>query len=206
MNRTIRLHDVCEFENGKVKSIDLSKVYTLRKEDGRAKSRPAPSAGKVHTIMKAAQQRPIDLSLVLGPLFAQAAGTSRALAQSHPPALLQTAALETEPGLVARSSRKTGSAVKLQPLETRTYSVNESRESVLREMPGRKEVTFEIPLGMPRFVNAATLKAMLDADAGSSDVLFRKAGSRWEICPDSFQVDLQDRAQVFRLGEIQIYS
>jgi hypothetical protein len=53
-------------------------------------------------------------------------------------------------------------------------------------------------------VNATTLKAMLSAP--DSDLLMRKVGEQWEICPDSFEVDLTDATQVFRLGKLQIYS
>ncbi|MBZ5565100.1 MAG: hypothetical protein LAP13_22095 [Acidobacteriia bacterium] len=57
---------------------------------------------------------------------------------------------------------------------------------------------------MPRFVSAATLKGMFGADDG--ETLFRKVGKRWEVCPDSFEIDLKDRTRVFRLGQVQIFS
>ena len=61
-----------------------------------------------------------------------------------------------------------------------------------------------MPLGMPRFVNAATLKRMLNAER--SDTLLRKAVDGWEICEDSLKVDLLDDSVEFRLGAIQIFS
>jgi hypothetical protein len=67
-----------------------------------------------------------------------------------------------------------------------------------------ERIALERPFGMPQFVNAATLKAMLGA--GTSDVLFRLVGRHWEICPDSFVVDLDNKTVVFKLGQVQIYS
>ena len=62
----------------------------------------------------------------------------------------------------------------------------------------------DLPPGMPRFVNTATLKRMLRADA--SDLLLKRAGERWEVCDDSLRVDLLDSSVEFRLGAIQIWS
>ena len=61
-----------------------------------------------------------------------------------------------------------------------------------------------LPLGASRFVSAATLKKMLRADR--SEVLLRKKGDAWEVCPDSMRVDLADDSVEFRLGAVQIYS
>jgi hypothetical protein len=36
--------------------------------------------------------------------------------------------------------------------------------------------------------------------------LFRRIGDRWEICADSYQIDLEDTSQVFKLGDITVYS
>jgi hypothetical protein len=69
--------------------------------------------------------------------------------------------------------------------------------------PGER-IALERPFGMPQFVNAATLKAMLGAR--TSDVLFRLVGRHWEVCPDSFVVDLDNRTVLFKLGRVQIYS
>ena len=62
----------------------------------------------------------------------------------------------------------------------------------------------ELPLGMPRFVNVATLKRMLKAER--SDTLLRKTVDGWEICEDALKVDLLDDSVEFRLGAIQIFS
>ena len=89
---------------------------------------------------------------------------------------------------------------KLRRLTTEMYRV------LVRASNGgaAKDFEFEIPLGLPRFVNAATLKAMIGA--GSRDVLFHKIGERWEICPDSYRVDLEDRGEIFQIGRLQIAS
>src|SRR5207253_11011334 len=46
-------------------------------------------------------------------------------------------------------------------------------------------VTLDVPVGLPRIINVATLKAMLGAN--SRDVAFRKAvdEERWAICSDN---------------------
>lgn len=62
----------------------------------------------------------------------------------------------------------------------------------------------DLPFGMPRFVNAATLKRMLKAKR--SDLLLKKSGARWEICEDSTRIDLTDDSIEFRLGAVQIFS
>jgi hypothetical protein len=62
----------------------------------------------------------------------------------------------------------------------------------------------ELPPGMPRFVNAATLKRMLKAD--QSDLLLKRTRERWEVCDDSLHVDLLDDSVEFRLGAVQIWS
>ena len=77
----------------------------------------------------------------------------------------------------------------LRELERRTYSIGD-RET-------------EVPFGAARVVNAATLKAMMGAKRST---LFRRIGDRWEICADSYQIDLEDTSQVFKLGDITVYS
>jgi len=66
------------------------------------------------------------------------------------------------------------------------------------------EADLALPMGISRFINVATFKRMLKADR--SDVLLRKAGDTWGICPDSMKVDLEDDSVEFRLGPVQIYS
>jgi hypothetical protein len=90
--------------------------------------------------------------------------------------------------------------VRLRPLNTVMYRV-------LVTSPDRGAVNdfeFEVPVGLPRFINAATLKAMVGTR--SSDVLFRKDGERWEVCPNTYRIDLQDRSEVFQIGRVQVFS
>jgi len=67
-------------------------------------------------------------------------------------------------------------------------------------------VELDIPAGLPRVTNIATLKAMLGVDTW--DIAFRRSadGKRWEICPDEFPVDLEDRTQVFKIRQWAILS
>ena len=62
----------------------------------------------------------------------------------------------------------------------------------------------KMPFGMPRFINAATMKKMLKAKR--AELLFKRVGERWEICEDSTRIDLTDDSVEFRLGVVQIFS
>ena len=62
----------------------------------------------------------------------------------------------------------------------------------------------KLPYGMPRFVNAATLKRMLKAKP--SDMLLRRVADRWEIAEDGLGIDLLDESVEFRIGAVQIFS
>jgi hypothetical protein len=70
---------------------------------------------------------------------------------------------------------------------------------------GDSQLRLEIPRSLDRFINAATLKAMV-VGANHDDVLFRKAGERWDICDDVDRIDLEDRTAIFKLGRIEIQS
>ena len=48
-----------------------------------------------------------------------------------------------------------------------------------------------------------TFKAMADRPG---DTLLHKVGSRWEIVGDKDLVDLQDRTQTYKLGQVEISS
>src|SRR5207248_385860 len=91
-------------------------------------------------------------------------------------------------------SRTPVANVRLQPCKAETFDIGS----------GDGQITVGLPYGMPQFVNARTLKAICGVNR--ADVLFRKIGDRWEICPDSLRVDLADRTQMFRIGKLQIYS
>jgi hypothetical protein len=62
-----------------------------------------------------------------------------------------------------------------------------------------------LPFGVPRFVNASTLRAMADGGIAAGRLL-KKVGSVWEFVPDETVIDLNDRSARFRLGRITIYS
>jgi hypothetical protein len=92
-------------------------------------------------------------------------------------------------------------AVSLRPLDRETYRL-------LMEPPHgmANPVTLDVPVGLPRIINVATLKAMLGAN--SRDVVFHKSvdEDRWAICPDDYPVDLRDRTQAFKVREWAILS
>jgi hypothetical protein len=99
--------------------------------------------------------------------------------------------------------------LRIQALPRTTYSISRSPDSFFGSLLAGngaelQSLELELPFGVPQFVNVATLKAMLGAEA--DDTLFRKSGVRWEPCEDSHQVDLKDRTRLFRLGKVQIYS
>ena len=98
---------------------------------------------------------------------------------------------------------------KLQEIQTERFSVPRGKGNASRvfgtlalEVTGTAEM--KLPFGMPRFVNAATLKKMLKAER--SELLLRRTGERWEICEDSTRIDLMDDTVEFRLGAVQIFS
>jgi hypothetical protein len=62
----------------------------------------------------------------------------------------------------------------------------------------------DLPFGMPRFVNVATLKKMLKASR--AELMLKRVRDHWEICENSLMVDLTDDSVEFRIGLIQIFS
>jgi hypothetical protein len=66
----------------------------------------------------------------------------------------------------------------------------------------REEV--RLPFGVPRYVNAATLKTMVGAR--SLDQLFKKVGDAWEFVDNNVMIDLTDRTEQFRVGRVTIFS
>ena len=59
-----------------------------------------------------------------------------------------------------------------------------------------------LPFGVPRFVNAATLRAM----AGVEGRLLKNVEGAWEFVADEAVIDLNDRSVRFRLGRLTILS
>lgn len=55
-----------------------------------------------------------------------------------------------------------------------------------------------------RYANVATIKRMLKVRW--SETVLRQRGGGWEICPDSFVVDLLDDSVEFRIGTIRLLS
>jgi hypothetical protein len=61
-----------------------------------------------------------------------------------------------------------------------------------------------LPYGVPRYVNAATLKAI--AGGRSFDRLLKKTPAGWEFVNNDTLIDLTDSAQEYRLGRLTIFS
>jgi hypothetical protein len=102
-----------------------------------------------------------------------------------------------------------GKPTELKELQTTTFSVEQtsgviSRAARSAELKNVGTAEMDLPYGMPRFVNVATLKSMLKAKL--SDVMLKKIGDWWEICGDAMVVDLLDDSVEFRLGQVQIFS
>ena len=140
---------------------------------------------------------------------------------AKPTSLGLVASREREVGIrLTRGSRKTpvklqfakptiGRPARLAPMKSNRFSVQRASGNISNiyganalETIGLADI--DLPPGMPRFVNAATLKRMLKAH--DSDVLLKQVRGRWEICDDFLRVDLLDDSVEFRLGAIQIWS
>ena len=197
-NLTVRSHDVCKFKNGVLESIDLSKLHFPDDEEpGQdihlVKVAPKPTSLLAPPGMAGREAVP------RGDLALTRVGTSQL--STAVPSLLP---LRTFP------KRKAAFSPQIRPLPKAKYSADRQLDSSLLgslltgALGERERIKIELPFGLPRFVNAATLKAMLGADDG--ETLFKKVAYRWEVCADSLEVDLKDRRQVFRLGRVQIYS
>lgn len=115
------------------------------------------------------------------------------------PIALRLTTLEERRGnmLMLRPMLDSPGALTLRPLNADSYQVQ------VGGMHGGNTL-LEVPRDLDRFINAATLKAMVGASR--RDVLFRKAGERWEICDDADRIDLEDRTAIFKTGRIEIQS
>jgi len=201
---TIRLNDFCTLENGAVKSIDFSRLYSIHQQ----KRNALPTDRSL--LLVDTRPRNSDLSGILQRMFAWPEKDGLAIVRRSDLTLSRQGTPEDIRGVTHPPSssrvRKQDREPRLKLHGTATYSVGASPESLPRK-DGIKDlghIELEIPPGLPRFVIARTLKKMLSGHG--SAILFRKIDQRWEICPDSFRVDLEDPTQVFRLGEVQIYS
>jgi hypothetical protein len=77
-----------------------------------------------------------------------------------------------------------------------------------KEFPVQRQAASPLELTLPFGfkecrVNAATFKALAGRP---KDNLFRQKGMMWRIVEDSELIDLHDKAVVFKLGPVQIYS
>ena len=61
-----------------------------------------------------------------------------------------------------------------------------------------------LPFGVPRYVNAATLKAM--AGGKKFDRLLKQTGTDWAFVDNDTMIDLTDSSQEFKLGKLTIFS
>lgn len=120
--------------------------------------------------------------------------------------------IPTSPGRPAQlrfAKPVSGRGERLTQIEARRFSTPRASGVISRAFGASMLTTvgvaeLDLPPGMPRYVNVATLKRMLRADA--SEVLLKRGGDRWEVCGDSLQVDLLDGTVEFRLGTVQIWS
>ena len=198
MPNTLTLRDVCEVEDGLVKSIDLSKLFFPEPGDGGEEIclvRPAPRLAYPDAPRLMSRETAPTQALAL-----RRKGTSQLVLSFSARAL---------PAL-SFPKRKAVQSLRFRPMPKATYSISKSPDSSLLDglFAGTRDqaqsIELSLPFGMPQFVSVGTLKAMLGADG--DETLFRKSGTRWEPCADSVEVDLKDRARLFRLGKVQIYS
>ena len=61
-----------------------------------------------------------------------------------------------------------------------------------------------LPFGVPRYVNAATLKAM--ASGESFDRLLKMTSAGWVFVANDSMIDLTDGSQEFKVGKLTIFS
>ena len=98
---------------------------------------------------------------------------------------------------------------RLEKLKSRTFSIPMvsgviSRAAGITDIKALDVKHMDLPIGMPRFVNVATLKKMLKANP--DELMLKGVGRRWEVCDNSMMVDLADDSVEFRIGMIQVFS
>jgi len=98
---------------------------------------------------------------------------------------------------------------RLEKLKSRKFSIP-TVSGVISRAAGAADIKtldvkhMDLPIGMPRFVNVATLKKMLKANP--DELVLKGVGRRWEVCDNSMMVDLADDSVEFRIGLIQAFS
>jgi hypothetical protein len=189
--KQLPLAEVFTFSSNNLRSVNMTSLYRLTQE-------PRPDAP------------PLTLRTLTS-------NPAMSLVPSAKPRVLVTSPANTPSRLIPwvlpkaqRKSSRPGSA-RLQARESlRKYSIGKVSGSLSRQfgtsaIQGSDRVEIELPPGLPQFVNAETLKAILNAQP--SELLLKKTSSgRWEICPDSIQIDLMNPSEQYRLGDVQIYS
>ena len=168
-------------------TLDMGEVYSLVRAQEARRELPRPTA-----------------DLQLRPVGSPVAALT--LSRLSPPLLALKLLPLQERRLPARMPKL--SPLGRQPLAVTLRQLDSDTYQVLMAPPHgmTNPVTLDVPAGLPRIINVATLKAMLGAN--SRDVAFRKAvgEERWAICPDEFPVDLEDRTQVFKIRQVAILS
>jgi hypothetical protein len=61
-----------------------------------------------------------------------------------------------------------------------------------------------LPYGVPRYINAATLKVI--AGGHRFDTLLKKTRTGWKFVEDDAMIDLKNSQQEYRLGKLTIFS
>ncbi len=163
-------------------SIDMSRVYRLVRGTHDTHEFPPPEAD-----LRLSAEEPLPKLMLSVPL--------------DPPLALRLSTLdEPTAGMLKLPVPDSPLPLTLQPFDADSYQVQ-----IGGNKGGDTPLRLEIPRGLDRFINAATLKAMV-VGAGRDEVLFRKRGARWQICEDGDRIDLEDRTAIFKLGRIEIQS
>ncbi len=110
---------------------------------------------------------------------------------------------------LVRHQPRSGETPTLAEMPTHTMAVPRGKGTMSRmngtvDLASSGVVNLDLPFGMPQFINAATLKRMLNAKR--SELLLKRTGARWIVCEDSTRIDLLDDSVEFRLGAVQIFS
>jgi len=143
------------------------------------------------------------------PLFSSEQGTQQVIpSRSHVGTHLALRSADPAVALVPRRGNR-GVATSLAKLPNQTFSIP-TVQGTLQPIAGTSDLKsigvseMNLAPGLPRFVNAATLKRMLKAK--SSELLLKRIDGRWEVMENSGRIDLLDDSVEFRLGAIQIFS
>jgi hypothetical protein len=188
MTKSLELAEPFTFAGNQLQTVDMTSIYRLSQEN---------KAGVCLTL-KTLSPNPVS-RLVLAARPANLQPWKKAM-----PLLRFTLAAPK-----AQAAKTT--TVKLSAQEKpRNYSMGKvtgrvSPQIGTSDIHSAGRVQVELPPGMPRYISATVLKRILGATP--SELLLKKSpGDRWDICPDSLQIDLADPSERFRLGDVQVYS